>query len=215
MKQITENLLSRLISLRAKQGDTIDAGDAAMIVNEIVDMMEKYQEETEKSLYDDIKSISSKIQQVKLELAEKLPDGVVPEATKELDAVVQSTEDATNRILDSAEKIQAVVATLGPCIEADQINEQVTGIFEACNFQDITGQRIKKVTSTLQFIEDAVDNIISSIEGRHNAMTGKVAPIKKAKKSIDEMSNADLLNGPQLKEDAPSQDDVDRLFDSA
>ena len=39
---------------------------------------------------------------------------------------------------------------------AVDIQDKVIQIFEACNFQDLTGQRITKVVSTLRFVEDRI-----------------------------------------------------------
>ena len=36
----------------------------------------------------------------------------------------------------------------------------VTQIFEACNFQDVTGQRISKVVKTLQLIDNRVSQLL-------------------------------------------------------
>jgi len=36
---------------------------------------------------------------------------------------------------------------------SEEIQERVVAIFEACNFQDLTGQRISKVMTTMKFIE--------------------------------------------------------------
>lgn len=213
MKNLSEDLIQKLITLRQHQGENIDTGDAAMVISELMDLMWKFQQESERNLYTEIKDIGSKIQQVKSELSEALPDGVVPEATKELDAVVKATEDATNRILDSVEKIQGIISTVAIGAKADEITEEITRIFEACNFQDITGQRIKKVTATLQYIEDAIARMLSPFEERENVNYDKVPGLKKPK-HIEDMSNDDLMNGPQLAEAAPSQDDIDKLFNS-
>lgn len=39
---------------------------------------------------------------------------------------------------------------------SEEIQERVVSIFEACNFQDLTGQRIKKVMTTMKFIENHI-----------------------------------------------------------
>jgi chemotaxis protein CheZ len=80
--------------------------------------------------------------------------------TNELDAIVGGTESATETILGSAEEIDQMVSTLAARLKDEQnqalaadIQDRVVKIFEACNFQDLTGQRITKVVSTLKFIE--------------------------------------------------------------
>src|SRR5438105_3135281 len=80
--------------------------------------------------------------------------------TNELDAIVGGTEQATEQILSNAEEIDQLAATLSARLKDEQeraltadTQERVIKIFEACNFQDLTGQRITKVVNTLKFIE--------------------------------------------------------------
>src|SRR6202011_3984898 len=78
----------------------------------------------------------------------------------ELGAVVGGTEEATQQILEAAEAIDNAATALAKVTSPDQqkilseeIQERVVSIFEACNFQDLTGQRISKVMATMKFIE--------------------------------------------------------------
>src|SRR5882757_361263 len=80
--------------------------------------------------------------------------------TNELDAIVGGTESATETILSSAEEIDQMASTLLARLKNEQdhamvqdLQERVIKIFEACNFQDLTGQRISRVVGTLKFIE--------------------------------------------------------------
>ena len=74
-------------------------------------------------------------------------------------------------------------------------------IYEACSFQDITGQRIAKIVATLQVIEAKVAHIraVASEPTRHHEPEA-------------EPQRPDLLNGPQLPEAAMGQADIDRLL---
>ena len=81
----------------------------------------------------------------------------IPEAGRELEAIVQSTEDATGTIMDAAEEIMG--ADMSSSEGADAINDACKRIFEACSFQDITEQRISKVVSTLTFIEERLNQL--------------------------------------------------------
>src|SRR6266436_8639866 len=81
----------------------------------------------------------------------------------ELGAVVGGTEEATQQILEAAEAIDNAAAALSKVNTPDQqkllseeIQERVVSIFEACNFQDLTGQRINKVMNTMKFIENHI-----------------------------------------------------------
>jgi chemotaxis protein CheZ len=85
----------------------------------------------------------------------------------------------------------------------------VTRIYEACNFQDITGQRISKVVATLKTIETRLVSLAAAVGhgGGAAAKAGKPGPQDGAKPS-----DADLLNGPQLPQNAKKQDEVDALL---
>ena len=135
--------------------------------------------------------------------------------TNELDAVVDGTESATQNILNAAEEIDQLANTLGASVKTEQekglasdIQDKVVQIFESCNFQDLTGQRITKVVSTLQFIETHINRMME-IWGGLEAFQ-EFAPEAFAEREGD----AKLLNGPKLADEAghASQDDIDALF---
>src|SRR6267154_1076994 len=88
------------------------------------------------------------------------------------------------------------------------IQERVVKVFEACNFQDITGQRISKVVGTWKFIEGHVEQMMN-IWGGMDAFK-EFLPEAPPERQGD----AALLNGPKLEEDVGhvSQDDIDALF---
>jgi chemotaxis protein CheZ len=134
----------------------------------------------------------------------------------ELGAVVGGTEQATQQILEAAESIDNAATALSSVTSPDQqkllseeIQERVVSIFEACNFQDLTGQRIKKVMNTMRFIENHI-TIMMDIWGGVDAIKAH-APTRVDTRDED----AKLLNGPKLEGDAghASQDDIDALFD--
>jgi len=134
--------------------------------------------------------------------------------TDELDAVVIGTETATEKILTAAEMIDDRAGTLSALLNRDDqglavdIQDQVVQIFESCNFQDLTGQRITKVVNTLRFIEDRIMRMMDiwgGIEGFKD-----VEIVDELRREGDEA----LLNGPALEgqTDVASQDDIDALF---
>ena len=134
-------------------------------------------------------------------------------ATDELDAVVAATEQATHTILEAAETVDDMADRIKQASKdefigriADEMREIIIKIFEACNFQDITGQRITKVVNTVKFIEEHVDAMIA-IWGK-DAFAEIVPPISDAPVEADKA----LLSGPQLSNAGVSQDDIDKLF---
>jgi chemotaxis protein CheZ len=133
----------------------------------------------------------------------------------ELGAVVGGTEEATQQILEAAEAIDQAASALTKVNSPDQqkqlaedIQEKVVGIFEACNFQDLTGQRIKKVMTTMKFIENHI-TVMMDIWGGVDAIKAHTPPIVDTREGDDK-----LLNGPKLADDPghASQDDIDALF---
>lgn len=134
----------------------------------------------------------------------------------ELGAVVGGTEHATQQILEAAESIDQAASALGKVTSLDQqkilseeIQERVVSIFEACNFQDLTGQRIKKVMTTMKFIENHI-TIMMEIWGGIDAIKSHAPPIVDTREGDER-----LLNGPKLAGETghASQDDIDALFD--
>jgi chemotaxis protein CheZ len=133
----------------------------------------------------------------------------------ELGAVVGGTEQATQQILEATEAIDQAASALSKNITPDQqrmlseeIQERVISIFEACNFQDLTGQRISKVMNTMKFIEQHIYEMMN-IWGGVDAIKAHAAPMVDTR---DE--NAKLLNGPKTEGDVghASQDDIDAMF---
>jgi chemotaxis protein CheZ len=136
--------------------------------------------------------------------------------TGELGAVVGGTEEATQQILEAAEAIDQAASALTKVNSPDQqkllseeIQERVVSIFEACNFQDLTGQRIGKVMATMKFIENHI-TVMMDIWGGVDAIRAHAPPI-----IDDRVGDAKLLNGPKAAGDVghASQNDIDALFD--
>lgn len=133
----------------------------------------------------------------------------LPGATDELSAVVAATESATNAILDAVEGIEKSAGTLAP--EAgDPIRESVTRIYEACNFQDITGQRITKVVNVLKEVDRTVLGLMEAFGIVLDPAQAQAIASAPAKAKGGE---ADLLNGPQMPGLAQDQASIDALFD--
>lgn len=136
--------------------------------------------------------------------------------TDELGAIVEGTEQATEDILTAVEEIDSKATELAAALKKQQnqdhacdIQDQVVKIFEACNFQDLTGQRITKVVRAFGFIESRVDRMMEIWGGIDSFRDIEV--IENPSRDGD----AALLNGPSLNsdEDVASQDDIDALFD--
>ena len=134
-------------------------------------------------------------------------------ATEDLDAIVTSTERATNDILAAAERIQDCCAALRDKDAdgeiCDAVEEDITNIFLACSFQDLTGQRTTKVVNALHYLEQRVGAMIQiwGSETLRNAAADEFDP--NLEHSDDE---AGLLNGPQLEGQGVAQGDIDQML---
>jgi chemotaxis protein CheZ len=133
----------------------------------------------------------------------------------QLDAVVNGTQGATEQILSSAEFIDQAANSLAAALKgehdralANDIQEHVIQIFEACNFQDLTGQRISKVVAALKFIECHVVRMMEIWGGIESFQD--LTPIATGARGDD----GKLINGPRLDGDLghASQDEIDALF---
>jgi chemotaxis protein CheZ len=136
-------------------------------------------------------------------------------ASRELDAVVDSTERATQQILEAAETIDEAANTLSASVKQEQeqalasdIRDHVVRIFEACNFQDLSGQRIAKVLATLTFVEDRVARMLE-IWGGRDALKDYAAGVL-----VEPATETKLVSGPKLSGDAGhvSQEEIDAMF---
>lgn len=164
---------------------------------------------TETTLLGEVESLGRTIAAAKQDIAALKVDDIkardIPFATDELDAIVEHTAAATNAILESCEILDEVTAGVSG-ETASRLQDAVTKIYEACGFQDITGQRITKVVATLKAIEAKVAHIVATfgVAGETIEMPAAPPPAR----------DAELLNGPQLPSAAMDQSDIDKLLAS-
>ena len=124
--------------------------------------------------------------------------------------MVGATEEATNKIMDVCDEMSAIAKKLAPEFK-DQLINCTTKIFEACNVQNITGQRITKVVQTLKHIDSRVEALIKAMGEETHRIDG--AGLITPANDVD--SEKTLLNGPQLPSNAVTQDKIDRLLSGA
>ncbi len=142
----------------------------------------------------------------------KLKDDRFATIAEQLDAIVEATEDATNTIMDAIEQISDMILERREDLDkaglggwADEIEKRFQKMFEACSFQDITGQRISKVVDEVKFLNDRLASMVE-IWGPEGLSREPVPDPGKARAG-------ERLDGPALKGRGASQDDIDKLFD--
>src|SRR5262245_13148099 len=96
----------------------------------------------------------------------------ISRASRELAAIVSGTEQATQQVLQAAEDIDQTANALTAALKggyekglANDIRDRVVQVFEACNFQDLTGQRVGKVVEILAFLEEHVGRLMEIWRG--------------------------------------------------
>lgn len=90
-----------------------------------------------------------------------IPAATTRNSGVELEAVVQATEAAANTIMEAAEAIQAWLdGDRQDAASLRLVSEKVSSIFEACSFQDVTGQRIRRAIQHLQQVEQMLEGMI-------------------------------------------------------
>lgn len=165
----------------------------------------------DQELHAEFSALAAEIVAMKRDIAAFDPSDVrfntVPEAGRELDAVTQATEAASNAIMSAAEEIMSADRSDLDAFQA-LVDDKMIVIFEACSFQDITGQRIAKVVRTLKHIEERVGAIAERLKVEGEGVT-------ESEESAEERRRRELiLNGPALPGLGIEQDDVDTLMSS-
>lgn len=119
----------------------------------------------------------------------------------ELRAIVSGTEQAAQDILAAAEAIDLTAKKLSSALRdkaerkmARDIEDLIIRIFEACNFQDLIGQRVAKVAGAMKFVE------------------GRMAQVSEAMRMP--AATPESLHGPRLEGDEGHslQADIDAIF---
>jgi len=208
----------------ASVGTTVVVDNSAVLnaiqsINDKIDRFLSLDHSQIEHIQVDISDISGRIKATKAEMAAlRHPlsgEDKFTQASEELGAVVAATESATTRIMASAEELEEIVrelkAQLPPGYQSSRVNdmiEAITRIYEACNFQDVTGQRISKVVRALSFIEERVDAMM----GLWNRREFETMPIPPP---LDKDDAGLSLTGPKPDDSLGtfSQSDIDALFD--
>ncbi len=210
---VDRDLALHLEALRKQLGDTVKVEEVGDVVRSLLGSLSGDVSAGDLKLYGEVQALATYIHNAKVEIAALRPQDIqqqyIASATDELDAIVGATETATNSILDAAEKLESLTGDLEPGV-GQKLTEQTTLIYEACNFQDITGQRITKVVRALKHIEERIDALVV-------AFGPEVQAPEAASSASDEKApptDQDLLNGPQLPDKAHDQASIDALFDN-
>ncbi len=192
------------------EGQAYERDQVVKIINSVISKVEHVEEDQREIVYKELKNLKCVIDNARKEIGAASPRTIsethIPAAGEELDAVVAATAEATGTIMDCCDVINDTAAAIGG-ENGVTIEGEVMKIYEACSFQDVTGQRITKVVKTLTTIEEKIALLLDVIGNRLPGMDNETTEDEDTRTGDDR-----LLNGPQLPENAISQDEIDKLL---
>ena len=233
-EQLSQELLNRITT---KAESTIREVISAALTEEINRALTMALTEGEfyrsisTDLQDGLKSIYREINAAATSSAPEPPtappvaDEMFSEASTQLGAILQTTEKATESImtlvekhLDQTERSTALLESLAARDASPEIAELRAGqqalsedlmeIMTTLSFQDLTGQRIKRIVAALRQIEKVVFELYMATGLSMKAME------QNPEQSVEEIRQASKARATELKgpQAASSQTDVDDLL---
>jgi chemotaxis protein CheZ len=194
----------------------------------------------------EMKGLAELITDFKKDLTSKLQPGIsevrskfIPQATDQLEEIIESTEKAANRIMDNletmerhTEEMKSILAGLKPVLvngrkgsprfkhiieSAEQrLEENLTLIgdsFEQMSFQDLTGQRIKRTIDLVNLMEERLRKTLLSF-GIKITEKNRNPGISGDELSSTVEKKLSKLSGPQRAGEGMNQADIDKLLAS-
>jgi chemotaxis protein CheZ len=155
------------------------------------------------------------------------PNELFSQASNQLDAILQTTETATVKIIDTIENLQTLSDTLAGIVKSFEtggvskverarlgeinsaLSQDLMSIMTTLSFQDLTGQRIKIIIETIKKIEKIVLDVYMTSELMIKAHSE--SPDSKTDFShlqAQAKSKLSELQGPQLDSNQGSVDDL-------
>lgn len=223
--EIKSDLQKHIENIESQTEGSVPIEEVKSLINAVKSLFEGDFEGEDVKLYGELGELARFINEARKELRDFQPhllaEHEIPEASDQLDAIIQQTEKATGSIMDSCEQLetlnQRVVEKLishTPALDEDVLaavddsltesQNHITNIFESCNFQDLTGQRIMRIVKTLREVERQVLRMVVVFGLQNKSVDGD-----ERKKLEDE---AELLQGPQLPGNSLEQDDIDDIL---
>ncbi|MBV1886441.1 MAG: protein phosphatase CheZ [Parvibaculaceae bacterium] len=200
----------RSIKTSQAQDRDLNLNDVLKLAEVMVGSMRGFFAHLDTSMYHELNDIAEFINETKTEIRRLQPADLkekdIPQAGRELEAIVEATENATNTIMEQAEVL----------LEADpedsvgyqeKVSDAALQILEACSFQDITGQRISKVVFTLQRIEERIGSLAVTLGDRLGSAVTEETDAERRRRE-------QMLHGPALAGEGVNQDDIDDMFSS-
>jgi len=200
----------RLVDFLKQKRENVTFNDIISLAEVSAQSLQSFFQAMDTKVYRELREIAGYIESMRHEIGalqvNDLKNNRIPAAGYELGAIVQATEQATNTIMECAESVMAADAR-DPAAYKAQVDAKMLVIFEACSFQDITGQRIAKVVETLQHIEERVSRFADVVNAKDIDGFMTEQERERAERKVKF-----LLDGPQLAGGGVDQAKVDEMF---
>lgn len=195
--------------LSSREDNAIPLREVIAMAEKVTSALKPLVRSLDKSMYRELKEMLDCIEELRGDLSKVDPDDIfsrrIPEMGRELSAIVSATEVATNSIMNIAEQVMDADKS-DPQAYAKFIEQHMMAIFEACTFQDLTGQRVTRVIQTIEVIEERIGVLCRMIE--NNQITPNAPKVSETEKR----NRTRLVKGPANAGEGINQEAVDAMF---
>lgn len=211
MSEMSSEHVAKIIDFlqNSRKAEDVSLEDVMRLAEIMAESFQSFFKTMDLAIYSELGEMAREIANMKEELAQlrlsDMRDEHIPTAGRELDAIVEATEEATNTIMSAAEEIMGADTEDAEGYQS-LVSEKIIDIFQACSFQDITGQRISKVVTTLSALDKRITTLVEKLK------IMRITDAQGAETAAEKRARELLLNGPQFKGEGVSQDDVDAFF---
>ena len=197
----------------------------ALLESEFYQRLNEEMRQGLQDIYKEINQAAKTENEHHVESDKQQADQIFQEAAQQLDKILQTTETATTEIMDIVEKHMdlqaqsgALLAEMPDSVDAaaletlrrsnTDLGDDLMRIMTTLSFQDLTGQRIKRIIEAIKKVEQIVFDLYLStgiqLKARAEAPDRPISDLKaEAQQKVSE------LKGPQTKS---NQGDVDDLL---
>lgn len=206
------NVAERVDEIRQQNGERILLDDVKSVVDGLIDGLVAEAGAENRQMETELREVLNYVVRAKQEFMSIGPRSLsskkIPDASEELNAILGTTEEAAGQIMDAADRIGELAATVGGPT-GEELQNISTGLFEASAFQDICGQRITKVLGILKFLEGRLTKLAETLGDSRLEEEDDSVEFDADGFAVDP---GKLTHGPQLEADAISQAEVDALL---
>jgi chemotaxis protein CheZ len=134
----------------------------------------------------------------------EIVDARLKSAQTDLVDVIAASKTAADNVLDTAELL------LGAKEHGDAyralVEDRMLALMETCSFQDLTGQRLDRVSKTLMALDERLSKFATAVKADDGELQTGPREIRNA-----EWRKTNIVNGPGMP-DALGQEHVDRMM---